>query len=69
MKEFTCEYCLRTFKKGKSDAEAMKEYASAPWNVPNDDIGVLCEYCFQEFKQWFSSLSEEQRRKIRGQIK
>lgn len=67
MTQFTCEKCHQTFNKGWSEEETEKEFASAPWNVPGDDRGLICDDCFEEFKKWFDSLTPEDHRKIRNE--
>lgn len=66
MNKFTCEKCNETFNKGWSDRRAKKEYKKAPWNIPGDEIGVLCDSCFEEFKKWFDNLTEEDHQRIRS---
>jgi hypothetical protein len=65
-KDFTCDKCNEAFYKGWSDEEAMKEFEEAPWNVPDDEIGVICDDCFKEFQIWFNSLKEEDHNRIRN---
>lgn len=60
MNRFTCEKCKMTFNKGWSDEEAMKEYAIAPWYIPDEEKSLLCDDCFIEFKKWFESLSKQE---------
>lgn len=66
MNEFTCDNCKQTFMKAWSDEDAKKEYDASPWNLPEDDIGIICDDCFQEFKTWFSLLSEEEHKRIKA---
>jgi hypothetical protein len=67
MNDFTCEKCQKTFTKGWTKEEAEKEYSVAPWNVRGDDRGLICDDCFQEFKEWFSKLTPEDHRRIRDE--
>jgi hypothetical protein len=67
MNTFTCEKCLRTFNKNRPDGEARQEFEQAPWNIPGDEIGVICYDCFQEFKVWFASLTPEDHKSIKGE--
>lgn len=67
MTSFTCDGCMTSFNKCWSEEEAKKEYESAPWNVPGQDCGMLCDDCFEEFKVWFDSLTPEDHIRIRGE--
>lgn len=67
MNTFKCEKCGETFNKNRTDDEARKEFEKAPWNIPGEGIGIICEDCFEEFKVWFSSLSPEDHKRIKGE--
>lgn len=67
MNTFKCEKCGETFNKNRPDDVARKEFEQAPWNVAGDDIGVICDDCFEEFKVWFSSLTSEDHKRIKGE--
>lgn len=67
-RRFTCEKCKKTFDKGWSDEDALKEYEVSPWNLPQDGKGLVCDDCFTDFKKWFDSLTPEQHEKIRKNI-
>jgi hypothetical protein len=67
MNDFKCEKCNQTFLKKYSDEKAEKEYASAPYNVLGHERAVICDKCFIAFKKWFSTLNEEQHKKIRNE--
>jgi len=66
MSEFTCDRCNETFNRGWTEEEAKKEFDTAPWNIPGEDIGILCDDCFEGFKIWFDSLTEEDHKRMRG---
>jgi hypothetical protein len=66
MDKINCDKCEETFIKGWSEEDADKEYHSSPWFIPNQDTGILCEDCFEEFKIWFATLTDEDHKKLRG---
>jgi hypothetical protein len=53
---FTCEVCGGTFDKGRSDEEAMAEMR-ATWqpHEGDDDLGTVCDPCFDRFMAWARS--------------
>lgn len=63
---FTCQHCKETFNKLWTDEEAMKAFDCAPWNIPGDEIGIICDICFVQFKEWFENLTEEDHLRIRN---
>lgn len=63
---FTCEKCNQIFNKMRSDEDAKAEFMEAPWNIPGDEIGVICDDCFEEFKVWFDTLTDEDHKRLRG---
>ena len=67
-RKFTCQKCLQVFLKNRTEKEAKEEFMTAPWNIPGDEIGLLCDECFNEFKIWFSQLSAEDHKRIRKNI-
>lgn len=67
MNEFTCAKCKETFHKGWSDEDAEKEFVNAPWNIPGDSQGLVCDDCFIEFQKWFATLTPEEHRKFRNE--
>jgi hypothetical protein len=67
MTEFTCDNCRDTFIKNWTDAEAKKELNESPWNIPGDEICILCDNCFEIFQKWFASLTPEEHEKIRAE--
>lgn len=54
-RRFTCERCQVSFDSEWSEEEAKQEYELSPWNVPGQEAGVVCDDCFEEFKDWFES--------------
>ena len=60
MKEFTCDLCAETFTTLRSEEEAEKEYLDWLKENPrmiNDEKGVICHDCYQEFNKWYLSLT------------
>lgn len=66
MNDYKCEKCNGTFKKCWSDLEAKKEFETAPWNISGDEIALICDNCFSEFKVWFDSLTDQDHKRIRN---
>ena len=66
MNDFTCDKCGESFIKGWSSEEARKEFDNAPYNIPGDEIAVICDDCFNEFQRWFNGLTDEDHKRIRG---
>jgi hypothetical protein len=64
--EFTCDKCKEKFKKGWSEEEAEQEFKTAPWNIPSEKRGVLCNDCFEAFKIWFDGLTNDDHERIRA---
>ncbi len=64
---YQCDHCKGEFKKGWTEEEAIAEFRKAPWNIPNDEKAVLCQDCFEEFKQWFGSLTMDDHKRIQSE--
>jgi len=67
MNDFNCLKCNQTFIKGWSDEEAEKEFLDAPYYIQGDDRDVICDDCFDEFKEWFDKLTPEDHKRIRNE--
>lgn len=69
MTEFTCFKCKNTFLKrndyGWNDYKAAQEMLTLYPETKNHPTDILCDDCNEEFKEWFSTLTEEQKRKMR----
>jgi len=69
MAEFTCFKCRETFPKRNdeewNDFKAAEEMLTLYPETKNDPIGILCDDCNELFKAWFSTLSDEEKRKMR----
>ncbi len=69
MSEFTCFKCKITFPKRNdeewNDFKAAKEMLTLYPETKNDPTDILCDDCNEEFKKWFSTLTEEQKIKMR----
>jgi hypothetical protein len=51
--EFTCAHCRGTFKKGRSDEEAMAECKENFSGAEiTEGLDILCDHCFNEFMGW-----------------
>lgn len=66
MDKFTCANCTQTFNKEWTEEEAVKEFKSSPWYIPNENIDVICDDCFEEFKEWFETLTDEDHKRLRN---
>lgn len=65
VKEYTCDMCGVTYLRSRSDEECWKEYNEIMPEAEHDEISVVCDYCWQDFMEWFKTLSQEQKKKIR----
>ena len=45
---YTCARCGQTFTKARTDDECRAELESFFGFVPEDDIAIICDDCFQE---------------------
>lgn len=67
MNEFTCARCQKKFLKKWTEEEAEKEYKDAAYNIPTDERKVICDVCFEEFMEWFETLTPEDHERIRNE--
>ncbi len=69
MSEFTCEVCKKTYPKRNddewSDFKAAEEFLTLTPECKNNPTSIVCEPCFQEWKKWFDTLTEDYKRKMR----
>ena len=56
---YQCDHCKGEFKK-KGAIRFFLEF-------PNDEKAVLCQDCFEEFKQWFGSLTLDDYKRIQSE--
>ncbi len=68
MKTFKCEVCNEKFETDRSDKECLEELVKSPWFIEGDEIGEICEDCFQKFKIYFDGLTEEDNKRIKGMV-
>lgn len=69
MSEFTCYKCKITYQK-RNDEEwnefkAAEEMLALYPETKNHPTYILCDDCNEEFKVWFSTLTDEQKKKMR----
>jgi len=65
MKTYTCEICYETYESDRSDEECWAElYELIPEDIVHD-TGVVCDDCYIEFMEWFTALTEEEKKKLR----
>lgn len=67
MSDFTCERCGLSYPKIRSEEECTKEFLE---NFPelkgqNHEIAVICDDCFKEFMEWFKTLTESDKKRMR----
>jgi hypothetical protein len=71
MSEFTCFKCKITYLKRDDDdwneLKANEEFHTLYPETKNDPVDVLCDDCNEEFKKWFATLSEEEKKKMRDE--
>jgi len=69
MSEFTCYNCKITFDKKNNDEwndfKAAEEFLTLYPECKNDPTDVLCDDCNEKFKEWFSKLSDDEKKKMR----
>lgn len=69
MSEFTCFTCNRTFTKRNdedwNDFKAAEEMLTLYPESKNDLTDILCDDCNEEFKKWFSTLTDKEKKKMR----
>lgn len=69
MSEFTCFKCRGTFDKHRdeewNDFKAAEELLTLYPETKNDPTDILCNDCNEEFKKWFSTLTDEQKKQMR----
>jgi hypothetical protein len=46
--EYTCALCRETFFKGVSDKQALEETRSHFGDVPEEELAVVCDDCWQK---------------------
>lgn len=73
MSEFTCCKCLQTYGKHNNEEwnsfKAAEEFLTLYPEAKNDATDVLCDYCNEEFKIWFSTLTDKQKKQMREDYK
>lgn len=69
MSEFTCFKCKNTYQKRRdeewNDYKAAEEMLTLYPEAKNDPTDILCGYCNEEFKKWFSTLTEDEKKRMR----
>ena len=69
MSEYTCAICHEIYPL-KLDSEwnhakAAEEYLELHPELKNDATEISCDDCFQKYKAWLSTLTDEQKRIMR----
>ena len=68
MSEYTCCNCKITYKKTRnkdwSDAKAAEELLTLYPECKNHPTDILCDDCNEQFKKWFSSLTQQEKEKM-----
>lgn len=54
-----------TYPKTRSDEEVIKEFLQLFPEVSHHEIAVICDDCFVEFMEWFKTLTEKDKQKMR----
>lgn len=72
MAEFTCYSCKITFRKrndkGWNELKAAEEFLTRYPEANNDATDVICDDCDKEFIKWFSTLTEEDKKRMRDEF-
>jgi len=70
-KYFTCYRCKITFEKMNNEEwnedKAYEEFRTLYPEPKYDPVDVLCDYCNEEFKKWYSKLTEDEKKKMRNE--
>lgn len=63
---YQCAHCKGVFRKGRPDEEARTEFEQrhAGSTIPEAEIAVICDDCFDGYAKWFATLTPEQRAEI-----
>jgi len=48
-----------------NEKKAAEEYLDLHPEAKNDATGIVCDNCFQEYKKWLLTLTDEDKRKMR----
>jgi len=69
MSEFTCCKCKNTYEKRPyeewNDLDAAEEMLTLYPETKNDPTDILCDDCNEEFKKWFATLTDSEKKKMR----
>lgn len=69
MSEVTCCKCFLTFPKRNdeewNDFKAAEELLTLYPETKNDSTDILCDDCNEKFKKWFSTLTDEEKKRMR----
>lgn len=72
MSEFTCFKCKKTYPKRNdeewNDFKAAEEMLMLYPETKNDPTEVLCDNCNEEFRLWFSKLTDEEKKEMRNNL-
>jgi hypothetical protein len=67
--KFECSLCHGVFNKLNNEDwnsfKSAEEFLMLYPECKNDRTDIVCDDCYKEFKKWFATLTEEDKRKIR----
>lgn len=71
MREYICDLCKETYNLIRDDTwnsfKAAEEMLTMSPEAKNDPTGIICDSCHEEFKKWFSTLTEDEKKYMRKQ--
>lgn len=69
MSEFTCCKCNTTYKKNNNENwnsfKAAEEFLILYPEAKNDPTDILCDDCNEDFKNWFATLMDDEKKQMR----
>jgi hypothetical protein len=69
---FLCFICKETFEympdSTWSEKDAIKEYETNYPETQGSPVDVVCDDCHTEFRKWFATLTEEEKKNMREDL-
>jgi hypothetical protein len=62
--QYECAFCHEVFIKGRPDSVALAEFHDRHPDIPEDDTGIVCDFCFVKMEKWLEELGEYEERTI-----
>lgn len=69
MSEYTCSVCNISYTKIRNEewneTKAREEFISLYPECRDDPVSIVCDKCNEEFRIWFTRLSDEEKKQMR----